>query len=976
MNMQYDSVQLLINIHEDPLMGPCLELWEYDPNTSYLIRKADDTSVDNLPLSLKQAATEALKVLYKCQEPIIVKKYGNRKLNSLEKLVKDEVMSKIVRTYLERHWQKAMDILLDHHCPLTYNMKRNSKIDDHMINTSLRHDVQPKFIFKNTNQGLEYILSLRIGDSELSLLNQTLVILSKDPARVILDNFLLNLEPIKAGFLSQFTRKPYALIKTSLVKDFFIKIIKPVSEIADISIHDYPYDEISDISKIDINFTRHLINRKFGFSLTYHYANWKVPALSKQLTKSIVNIGDDGQPRMTIIKRSIDQEKSFEKIIATAYNSEADNQGFYAFSEDIESLEEAIEFIRSTSIKLTSKKINVDLHLSSPEGYKVDLRPYNITHIVTEKIDWFDVNIAIEIEDETIDIDRLSASILAGSPYVLLKNGLYFLIPSKLRYNIESYIQFGQISNRQIRLPASRKGLLSHTNPSSESKTEHEQIPDNGKYDLKQLKGITLRDYQRDGLLWLLDKYEKEHGAILADDMGLGKTVQIISMIAMLTHGSTSNKAIKQQVKKPIQLSLFDQLDTVDTTANNFNNKILIVSPSSVVYNWREEFKKFLPQRQTIDYRGQQRSEYLKSWDDTGIFLTSYGTMRQDAEILKDYEWDIVILDEAQAVSNDMTATHAAAKGLDSKLFIALTGTPIENSLMDLWSIMNVVQENLLPEKEAFELIIKSTDGNVLSPALKAILYPFVLKRRKEDVLKDLPDLDIITKTVEMTEGQTTVYEKELNKARSLILKMKESGKAVKRTPEVLTQLMKLRQVANHPDLIDQNAQLESGKFNFIKDQLLTLHHSNTKSIIFSSFQKHLNLVSAFLNEEGISHEWLTGKMTARQREKSIQKFENSQTPFILITLKAGSTGINLTSASYVLILDPWWNPAAELQAIARAHRIGQKNKVTAFKIISKDTIEEKILTLQSKKQALYDDFFDTTYENEIQGQDLEYLLS
>jgi SNF2 family DNA or RNA helicase len=347
----------------------------------------------------------------------------------------------------------------------------------------------------------------------------------------------------------------------------------------------------------------------------------------------------------------------------------------------------------------------------------------------------------------------------------------------------------------------------------------------------------------------------------------------------------------------------------------------------------------------------------IKHYD---LILTTYGTIRNDYEMLRDYEFNYLILDESQNIKNSASKTYKSVIEIRTKHRLVITGTPIENSLSDLWSQFNFLNQGLLGSlpyfKREFITPIERNNDQEQQKKLQKLIRPFVLRRTKEEVAKDLPSLTEQIRYCEMTDEQREIYESEKSAIRNTILKNIESNGLKKSALVVLQGLTKLRQLSNHPSLVTKENQSESGKFNEIFLCLENLVAEKHKVLIFSSFVKHLQLLQSKIEAEKWNYSVLTGKTTDRQ--EVIRQFqEDPDNHIFLISLKAGGVGLNLTSADYVFIIDPWWNPAAENQAINRAHRIGQDKKVFVYRFITEDSIEEKIQILKSKKSALAEKF-------------------
>lgn len=437
----------------------------------------------------------------------------------------------------------------------------------------------------------------------------------------------------------------------------------------------------------------------------------------------------------------------------------------------------------------------------------------------------------------------------------------------------------------------------------------------------KELKA-NLREYQVKGYNWLRTIENLGFGGILADDMGLGKTIQTITLLL-------SNK----------------------------NKKSLIITPTSVVYNWKSEFEKFADALNIGVIHGSvsERNKVKDDYKEYDVLLTTYGTLRSDYEWYEDKKFDFCIIDEAQNIKNKKSKISELVKSIKANCKLALTGTPIENNLLELWSIFDFIMPGYLYNEERFKSKFLSGDDESLKE-LKELIFPFILRRLKEDVLDELPDKIEKEYLIPMTFSQKQIYSSYMKEVKK---KIKENKKIKDNKIVILSYLTKLRQLCLDPSLLIDDFKEESAKIKAVKEIIKETIDSNKKIIIFSQFTSVLKKIGNKLEEDNISYLYLDGSIKAKERINLVNEFNNRDKNIFLISLKAGGVGLNLTSASVVVHFDPWWNPAVQDQATDRAHRIGQKNIVEVIKLISKDTIEEKIIKLQEEKKELISKIID-----------------
>jgi SNF2 family DNA or RNA helicase len=557
--------------------------------------------------------------------------------------------------------------------------------------------------------------------------------------------------------------------------------------------------------------------------------------------------------------------------------------------------------------------------------------------------DWFDVSINVSFGNNKVSLSDIKKAVVNQQKYIQLKDGSVGILPEEWLHKFEKYFRNGNVQKNELRISKLRFSIIDElfdniddekllkelaqkkkriSNFTQISKTK---VPDEIKAEL--------RPYQKEGLNWLNFLDEMKWGGILADDMGLGKTLQILTFI--------------QHISKS------------DKTPN------LIVIPTTLLFNWKAEIEKFAPKIKSYFHYGIDRQKDTKNFKAKNIIFTSYGIMMRDIEYLKDFLFNYVILDESQAIKNPTSRRYKAANLLQAKNKIAMTGTPIENSTFDLFAQMNFVNPGIFGSiksfKENYSNPIDKEGNEMVANELQKVIHPFVLRRTKENVAKELPPKveDIIY--CEMEPAQRQVYDAYRNTYRNKLLKQVEEKGIGQSKMMVLEALTRLRQICDSPALIDEvDYDEKSIKIKEIVEHIIhkTAKH---KVLIFSQFVKMLGLIKEELIRLNIPFEYLDGKSSFSQREQSVNSFQNDPNLRVfLISLRAGGTGLNLTAADYVYIMDPWWNPAVENQAIDRTYRIGQDKSVFAYRMICKNTVEEKILDLQAKKIKIATDIIHT----------------
>jgi SNF2 family DNA or RNA helicase len=601
------------------------------------------------------------------------------------------------------------------------------------------------------------------------------------------------------------------------------------------------------------------------------------------------------------------------------------------------------------------------------------LRP-ELNMSTSQDNDWFDVKGEVIIGEFTIPFGQLVPNIRDNNPYFLLPNGLYFIIPNEWLEKYLPIVHFGRITPNSIRVRRNQAPALLEKELLPES-----ELIDNQEFEWTppQYLKADLRPYQIEGVQWMIKHYRNELGALLADDMGLGKTLQTIATL-LFAKENKKNTRINSKTNTGVQIDIFNA-----APKEEFLHPLqaIIILPASLVYNWEAEWKKFAPAVTIYRHIGAKRHTDVRLIRRFDVVLTTYQTVARDIELLEKIDWEYAVLDESQYIKNKSSDAFKAVNQLNAAHKISLSGTPIENSLSDLWAQMQFINPGLLKSFAFFEREfirpIEKGQNEAQKEQLRKLIKPYLLRRTKQEVAKDLPDLMRQTIYSEMGDEQRKVYEKEKSIVRNLLLGVELAGKSAFEYQNTVAQsLTKLRQLAIHPQLVIDNYTGESAKFNDVLATWDALKRADHKMLIFSSFVKNLELYQSYFDKNKAPYNLLTGDTSLKERQSEINDFNDSEAiQTFLISLKAGGVGINLTAADYVFLLDPWWNPASEEQAIARAHRIGQKKTVVALKFITKDTIEEKIVQLQERKKQLVTDIIEGALMPNFSKEDLVFLL-
>ena len=583
-----------------------------------------------------------------------------------------------------------------------------------------------------------------------------------------------------------------------------------------------------------------------------------------------------------------------------------------------------------------------------------------------EQPDSFDISIYGQAGDEIIDFDEIYDTIQSGEKYARIRSLGFVEYPAQNIYSMmRSFNSFDVYRNPDNRFTVKtyRAGLINELKNldvelilSDRFKTFWEQMSTfSTSEDLTLPQGINaeFREYQMKGFGWLWFMYKYGLNGILADDMGLGKTLQALTVL---------QKAKEEDGPMPA----------------------LVIAPTTVVFNWESEIQKFAPTLSCLKLQGGERKQFFKKIPEYDVVITSYALLRRDIAKLKDINFRYVILDESQNIKNATSQTAQAVKQLNSQHKLALSGTPIENKLEELWSVFDFLMPGFLFSMADFNSRyvnpIMERQDKIVEKRLKLQIYPFILRRMKRDVAKDLPDKVENIAYCELTDEQRDFYLQVLDSTKEELFKSIEQNGLEKSRLSIFSALLRMRQICCHPKLYDKNNVkniISSGKFEKLKAMLEEIIAEKHRILLFSQFVDMLDIVKAWLDKSGIKYEYLTGK--TKDRQGAVERFNNDPTiPIFLISLKAGGTGLNLTGADYVIHYDPWWNPAVEDQATDRAYRIGQTKKVFVYRLITKNTVEEKIQKIKGRKRDLVDSVvsIDRNITKSLTMEDIKEIFS
>lgn len=663
--------------------------------------------------------------------------------------------------------------------------------------------------------------------------------------------------------------------------------------------------------------------------LFFQYGDWRAPHRSAEMQKTIGR---------TLIRRDVTREAELRGRLATLPLM-ATFEGWKVRQPHLE------EVVR----KLSAEGWSIDID-SAPLRIAEDL-----DLSISSGIDWFDLDASAAFGDLEVKTPELLIAAETKQSLLRLSDGSFGIMPVGWDDALAPVMELGRKHDGRLRFHSAQAlvvDALLHEQPPRADGTFanlRQKLVDSKPEPRIEPATLTaeLRPYQRAGLGWMHFLRDLNLGGCLADDMGLGKTVQTLAM-----------------------------LETI--RAEGGTRPSLVVAPRSLLFNWAAEARKFAPQLRIVEHHGTDRTKNFEHFTDYDLVLTTYATMRLDIDALAQTEFEYVILDEAQAIKNSGSQVAKASRSLRGRHRLALSGTPIENHLGDLWSLFEFLNPGLLGSSRSFA---RTFAGKSAPPerreALARALRPLILRRTKEQVAPELPERIEQTLYCELEGKQRRDYDDLREHYRQLLLGRIKTAGVAKSRMQILEALLRLRQAACHPALIAPALEPSSAKLDLLLNELTEVLDSGHRALVFSQFTSFLGIVRHALDDRKIDYLYLDGK--TQDRQSIVDQFQQPDgPPLFLISLKAGGLGLNLTNADYIFLLDPWWNPAVEAQAIDRAHRIGRQRPVIAYRLIARDTVEEKILELQTRKRELADSIIseDNSVLRGLAVEDIELLLS
>jgi len=930
-----DRFRIVFSIDSHPYFGLIMECHAVKVSDKGKLmlasQKIHTTTANDFGLTEKQLSLVTW--LDEIEKHEIIKKFNTQKKpvkpNDFFSKQYNETMHDKVRPYIEKRLVKVLEQLEDESIFLA-SKDHNTPAYKRLLYPSEKSTVL-FHLFRNENT-MHYFATIKYEDKKIEYSQNGALLLTQEPVWMLVNNQLLNFESnIDGKKFTPFINKKFIEIPKRSEKMYLEKFIVPLIEKYDVFAKgiDIVTEKLQAFPIVKLIKS----GKSFSLTLAFQYGNNRFNYNTKKLVNAVLT-ENEGQFTIKRVKRSAIWEEQKKKVLEEC--GFVHNVGASFSSEKTQTLfENGDNGLKLMELLIQAKDILQEAGFIieqdiGKESVLIDEPKINIQ--TKDNNDYFDVKITVEFGKFTIPFVQLRQHILTQNSYYQLPDGTFGFIPSAWFTQYLPLVDFAEVQDESLILKkhhaAIVEGLLG------------EETEQKVTFDIKSAADVhlpssfkaDLRKYQDEGFKWMAYLKSIHCGGILADDMGLGKTVQALAFLSFHYEQSGSK-------------------------AN-----YLILAPTSLIYNWQNEISKFCPHFKTLIYGGNNRDKNIEGlFQEYDIIISSYGVFRSDIDYFSRVSLAVLVADESQTFKNKSSLLYKALKTINAEMIIGLTGTPIENSVRDLWSQMDIINPKMLGSYNYFKRVysdpIEKKDDKNVAKALQELVNPFVLRRTKSQVMKELPSKSESIIACEMTENQAELYEQVKSYYRNQLLNIiNEDGFEASRI-KILAGIMKLRQIANHPQLAGYEDVNESGKFDAICAKIETAVNSGHKLLFFSQFLGQLSLVRDFLESMDIAYAYIDGSVNAKNRAAEVDNFQNNEDcKVFLISIKAGDKGLNLTAADYVLIADPWWNPAVEMQAQDRAHRIGQQKAVFIYRFISKNTIEDKIKLLQDKKKTLAKD--------------------
>ena len=889
---------------------------------------------------LSSAEKEALALVNNLQTNVLYNKYA-KKGETFEKLFQNPATKKYIQEQIEEQTHQLLLLIAEKELFLTINYSPKDDISKkrRFITNEI---LEPLLVFEKKEEGIAYRLYIEENGQKRLPHQCQIELLNNTHTWITLNQKVVRIAHIKASHLKPFLNKEETFIPERNLQEYFDKFLQKILRNAQVEAIGFEIIEKTSLKNTEIELIHDFFANQYKIVLHFDYEGYTFKSNQNKNVHSQLKIDENNRITIYKYKRNTEEETQMKRHLIDIDFSE---------ESGVFSLQNTDPFAAYFHLLHHQQRLSEQGFTFRPflvDGKEVNMSSSELIYSNTStQNDWFDLSIEVKQGKNSFHFKDLIGNIKENNPIYTLSDGKIFIIPQEWFSKFSSIAKHSKQQGGKLQLAKNNYALLEAI-----PELKPQNIVEKVTYTPSPNLRATLRPYQVEGVEWLLQHYHNGVGACLADDMGLGKTLQTIALLVAI-HDTL-----------PLKENNFTDLFSA-TEPQKEALKVLVILPSSLLFNWYDETKRFAPHFKCTQYIGSssERKTKVRRLTNYDVVFTSYPIVERDGKELEKLEFRYIILDESQRIKNKNSKTFKAINALKAEHRIALSGTPIENALSDLWAQMQFINPNQLGTYPFFykhyEVEISKKKNPQALEELKTLVGKHILRRTKEQVLSDLPDIEEQLAYCPMSEAQAQWYEREKSKVRNQLLEASEPISEF----NALQMLTKLRQISNHPVLADAESTIPSGKYQEVISYMESLHTAQHKALIFSSFVKHLELFEAWCKTNKIKYSKLTGATATHERKSQVEAFQNQEdVSFFFISLKAGEVGLNLTKASYVLLLDPWWNPFSERQAIARAHRIGQENKVNVIRFVSKDSIEEKIIKLQENKTELFENVIDENH--------------
>lgn len=927
------------------LVEPHVVQYNQDGSFSLTYQRLFSNTASEYETALDEDDLTLIRLCEEIEQSKLIKRFLKKNIrpSAFFSTVFDEKMFSLIRPKIEQKLNQIFSLLGSK--PFFLMSKEGWPVESPLF--FAREPAYVLFHFRRTEEELRYFPTLKYEGMRLEFMFKNAEVIVNEPACLLLEKTLYFFEgDVEGKKLAPFLNKRYISIPRSAEQGYFKRFIGPLIE------KHHVYAEGFDIrtqqfSGVPVLQFRHQAAGGDEIKLKFRYGPYLFPEASgKRVTVKLEYDSDKDHYTFNRIKRSLQWEEGRMNYLRELGMRQADEPDFSLVAW----LNEHIALLESKGYEIQQK--------GGDKQYRFGTMELNLD--IREDNDWFDIKAMVQFGDFRIPFIQLRKHILDKRREFVLPSGEIAIIPDIWFTQFLNFFHFVQGSDN-LRLKKQHVGILHELDEGNDSgQSIRNKIA--RLVDFESLDEVaeplafegSLRPYQKAGYNWFQFLKKYGFGGCLADDMGLGKTVQTLALL------QKEKESFGDEPGSPTSL---------------------IIMPTSLIYNWLSEAAKFAPGLRILNYTGTNRSRDASEFADYDVVISTYGVARIDESVLSDFLFHYIILDESQNIKNVSSKSFQAINVLRASHRLILSGTPVENSVSDLWPQMAFVNPGLLGSfsffTKEFVVPIEKKKDEAAARRLQVLIKPFVLRRTKAQVASELPEKSEKVFYCDMTVEQAESYERVKAEYRNLMLEQLEDGTFRRSGIQVLQGLSKLRQLANHPGMIDPDYEGSSGKFENVIRTLESVLLRGHKVLIFSQFVRQMRIYADYFREHGIQYAYLDG--ATQNRQEVVENFRTQEDVNVfLISIKAGGVGLNLTEADYVFILDPWWNPAVEQQAVDRAHRIGQTQHVFIYKFITKDSVEEKILALQKRKQMIAENLIriEESFVKSLSSEDIAELLA